>query len=172
MRDEWRARQQELEREIARLERAMWNRNGGDDRWSGANLTPEQIADRDAVMADPIYPVPEGPARDQMPNFMGWNRYEWSAAPEPLIDYFEMREAFDGWRGEFEALERDMDRLRQAHNAEVDRITAEHGEDTVRKVMGLPGERGTFHLLEEYRKDPTLSTYKGRGGRRRGGRNA
>ena len=35
----------------------------------------------------------------------GWERFEWTAAPDPLVDYFGMRTAVDGWRAELAALE-------------------------------------------------------------------
>ena len=65
----------------------------------GAVLTPEQIADRDAVMAD--HPPPEG---KRMPTFMGWSRSDWTYAPDPLVDYFGMRAAVDVWRREWDEL--------------------------------------------------------------------
>ena len=55
-------------------------------------LTPEQRADRDAVVSEPIWPVPAGTARDQMPTFMGRSRYDRSVAPEPPIDVSGVRE--------------------------------------------------------------------------------
>jgi hypothetical protein len=68
----------------------------------GTCLTPEQRADRNAVMADPIYPVPPPEARLQRPRFMGWTRYEWARAPEPLVEHFGMRQAWASWRREID----------------------------------------------------------------------
>lgn len=67
---------------------------------AAAGLTPEQIADRDAVMADPLWPTPTSNSHPQLPTFMGWSRYDWSAAPEALIDHFGMRAAWEVWRAE------------------------------------------------------------------------
>ena len=75
-------------------------------------MTPKQIADREAVMADPLYPVPEfgTPAREQMPRFMGWDRYEWSTVPPELAEHFGMRAAWEGWRAEQEAVKAELAR--------------------------------------------------------------
>jgi hypothetical protein len=73
---------------------------------AGGSLTPQQIAARDAVMAESLYPVPElgTTAREQMPRFMGWDRYEWSTAPAELAEHFGMRAAWEVWRAEQEAV--------------------------------------------------------------------
>lgn len=75
-------------------------------------MTPQQIAARDAVMADPLYPVPNlgAPAREQMPRFMGWDRYEWSASPAELAEHFGMRSAWEGWRTEQDAVKAQLAR--------------------------------------------------------------
>ena len=69
-------------------------------------LTPEQAADRAAVISEPLFPVPKGNARDQLPTFMGWNRYDWLAAPAPLVEHFGMVEAVAGWKAEMEEARR------------------------------------------------------------------
>lgn len=89
---------------------------------SAVALAPEQRADRDAVMSEPIWPVPERSAQDQMPTFMGWSRYDWSAAPMPLIEFFGMREARDGWDAERRAMDDDMARLSRARDGMAARI--------------------------------------------------
>ena len=82
-------------------------------------LTPEQAADRAAVISEPLFPVPKGDARDQMPTFMGWNRYDWSAAPAPLVEHFGMGKAVAGWKAEMEEA-----RGREAHLASPQRRSA------------------------------------------------
>ena len=69
---------------------------------AGVVLTPEQVADRDAVMAD--HQMSEGPARGLIPTFMGWNRSNWTNAPDAIVDHFGMREAVDVWRREWDEL--------------------------------------------------------------------
>ena len=129
---------------------------------AAGGLTPEQDADRRAVMAEPIYPVPEGAAADQMPTFMGWHRYDWSVAPRELVEFFDMQDAYDGWAAEKQAIEDQMDELRREHNAEVDAIVAEHGQEVCERAKC---GAGTLRLVREYRKDPTLAKFKT--GRRR-----
>ena len=104
------------------------------------HLTGEQIADRNAVMADPLYPVPAiGPMRDRLPTFMGWNRYDWSVAPEALIDHFEMRSAFEGWRAEHAEIDAARDRAEPQETA--DRLWPKFA---------------MRRLLDEIAQDPTL----------------
>lgn len=67
-----------------------------------AVLTPEQIADRDAVIAD--HPTPEGARHGKMPSFMGWNRPNCTFAPDAVVDYFGMRTAVDAWRRDWDEL--------------------------------------------------------------------
>jgi hypothetical protein len=69
---------------------------------AGVVLTPEQIAERYAVMAD--HSVSEDGARGPMPTFMGWNRSNWTNAPDPIVDHFGMRQAVDVWRREWDEL--------------------------------------------------------------------
>jgi hypothetical protein len=69
---------------------------------AGVVLTPEQIAERYAVMAD--HPMSEDGARGPMPTFMGWNRSNWTNAPDPIVDHFGMRQAVDVWRREWDEL--------------------------------------------------------------------
>lgn len=68
----------------------------------GKRLTPEQIAERSSVVTDPLYPIP--PVGEELPRFMGWTRYEWSEAPVELVDYFDLREAWDSWQAEKEGM--------------------------------------------------------------------
>jgi len=79
---------------------------------AGGSLTPKQIAARDAVISDPLYPVPELGTLgfEQLPRFMGWERYEWSAAPAELAEHFGMRAAWEGWRAEQEAVKAELAR--------------------------------------------------------------
>lgn len=127
-----------------------------------AALTAEQTEDRDAVIADPIYPVPALDQRDQMPRFMGWDRYEWAAVPEQLADYFGMRSAWEGWQDEREAIAaegRDNDAAMRARAA---RIIAECGTAAERFMESNRG--GLMALFSAYEKDPTLGgkSQKGR----------
>jgi len=119
---------------------------------AASGLTAEQRADRDAVMSEPLYPVPPPHARQQMPRFMGWERYDWSVAPEPLIDYFGMRAAWEGWRSEMDALRTDQDRISARLEGMAGRIIAECGDHAI-KILA---ERGRSALIAAYRADPTL----------------
>ena len=97
-------------------------------------------------------PVPQGAAQDQVPTFMGWSRYDWSAAPATLIDFFGMRVARDGWDAERLALDEDMSRMSRERSLEADRIIAECGP-IARKIMQAGG---TMRLFREYQADPML----------------
>jgi len=122
-------------------------------RGDGAKvLTAEQIADRDAVMADPIWPVPTGAAKDQMPRFLGWTRYEWSAAPEPMIDHFGMRDAWEGWQSERAEMQSRLNAINAASTTRAEAIVAEHG-DRARVIIREGGQRALFRA---YEADPTL----------------
>jgi len=124
-------------------------------------LSAEQTADRDAVMDGPIYPVPKDTS--QLPTFMGWNRYDWSYAPEALIDHFGMRSAFEGWQEEKRLLAEESDAIRQRHQAIVQEIEAEHGKEICERAKeGC----GTLRLLDNYRKDRSLAAFRGKKGRR------
>ena len=117
-----------------------------------AALTAEQRADRNAMMSEPLWPVPTGSARDQMPTFMGWNRYDWSVAPAPMTDFFGLRKARDGWDGERDAMQSRMDQISRERQHKADRIVAECG-DVARRIMQ---EGGILRLFQEYEADPTL----------------
>lgn len=67
-----------------------------------AVLTPEQIAERDAVIAEGRRR--QGGGRGKMPTFMGWNRADWTHAPDPVVDHFGMRAAVDAWRRDWDEL--------------------------------------------------------------------
>ncbi len=115
-------------------------------------LTAEQIADRDAVMSEPLYPVPSAHARLQMPRFMGWERYEWSAGPEALVDHFGMRAAWDGWQAEQAAMEARTQDLHDRVQARADGIVAACGE-TAGEILR---QGGAVALFRAYEADPTL----------------
>lgn len=119
---------------------------------AGSALTPEQIAERDAVAADPIYPVPPRDARAQMPRFMGWERYEWSEAPLPLIEFFGLRVAWEGWQAEKSEMDWKIAEISRAHEERAAKIIAECG-DVARQIMNREGTRGLFR---RYEADPTL----------------
>ncbi len=115
-------------------------------------LTAEQTADRDAVMSEPLYPVPPAHARLQMPRFMGWERYEWSAAPKALVDHFGMRAAWDGWQAEQAAMEARTQDLHDRVQARADGIVAECGE-VANEILR---QGGAVALFRAYEADPTL----------------
>ena len=117
-----------------------------------AALSAEERAARDAVMSEPIWPTPTGAARDQMPTFMEWNRYDWSAAPMALINFFGMRAAREGWDAESVAMQAAMDKASKAREGEAERIIAECGP-IAREIMR---EGGRMRLFREYQADPTL----------------
>jgi hypothetical protein len=126
----------------------------------GSCLTPEQIADRDAVMAEPLYPVPPRDRQNQIPTFMGWNRYEWSAAPEALINHFGMRTAWESWRAEKDEMQAQVSAGHARSVAHFEAVLAgltpaarERAED-----MMKGGSRGIFYVLDEIAKDPALGT--------------
>ncbi len=119
---------------------------------AAVGLTPEQCADRDAVMAEPLYPVPPVDRRAQMPRFMGWERYEWAAAPEPLIDHFGMRAAWEGWQAEKGAMKAQEDHVYAYREGEAGRIIAECGDAAIR----ILSEGGRLALFRAYESDPTL----------------
>lgn len=123
---------------------------------TATGLTREQVAARDAVMAEPLYPVPSQGARAHMVRFMGWERYEWSVAPEPLVDFFGMRSAWEGWKREMQALTKKQDTLFAHRSAEADRIVAECGEP----ALALLRTGGQSALFRAYRDDPTLRIKK------------
>jgi len=119
---------------------------------AASGLTAEQRADRDAVMSEPLYPVPPPHARQQMPRFMGWERYDWSAAPEPLIDHFGMRAAWEGWRSEMDAIRSDQDRIFAHLEGLAGRIIAECGD----RAIEILDRDGRSALIAAYDADPTL----------------
>lgn len=119
---------------------------------SGCGLTPEQIADRDAVMAEPIWPVPKGAQRDQMPRFLGWSRYEWSEAPLPLIEFLGMQPAWEGWRAEKVAMEKAMHETGARLEERANAICAEVG-DAAREIRS---KHGSIGLISRYEADSTL----------------
>ncbi len=119
---------------------------------TGDGLTPEQIADRDAVMSEPLYPMPSARARLQMPRFMGWERYEWSAAPKALVEHFGMRTAWDGWQAEQAAMQVKMQDLHDGVQARAERIVAECGE----AASEILRQGGAVALFRAYEADPTL----------------
>jgi len=128
-----------------------------------AVLTAEQAEDRDAVMADPIYPVPASDQRDQVPRFMGWDRYEWSVVPEQLADYFGMRPAWEGWQHEREVIAAKGRDDNAAMSARAARIIAECGTAAERFMESNRG--GLMALFSAHEKDPTLGS-KSQKGRR------
>ena len=119
---------------------------------TGVGLTSEQIADRDAVMSEPLYPVPSVHARLQMPRFMDWERYEWSAAPKALVDHFGMRAAWDGWQAEQAAMEAKMQDQHESARVRAVQIVAECGE----VASEILRQGGAVALFRAYEADPTL----------------
>ena len=67
---------------------------------AGRGLTPEQIADREAVASDRRWPVPPPGACDQIPQFLGWSRYDWSLAPHELVAFLGLEDAWNQWKAE------------------------------------------------------------------------
>jgi hypothetical protein len=128
----------------------------------GDHLTPDEIADRDAVMADPIYPVPGIGLRDQLPTFMGWNRYEWSVASEALIDHFGMREAWDGWRAEKEKIQRQIHEQNVRADAHYKAVIADLIPAAQERATQMIGREGQHGVLAEIVKDASLGTKRKR----------
>lgn len=120
---------------------------------AASGLTAEQRADRDAIMSEPLYPVPPSHARQQMPCFMGWERYDWSAAPEPLIDHFGKRAAWEGWRSEMDVMRIDQDSISARGKGLAERIIAECGD----RAIEILARGGRSALLAAYDADPTLA---------------
>lgn len=121
-----------------------------------AGLTLEQIADRNAVMAEPIWPTPTGAAREQMPTFLGWNRYDWSEAPEAMIDHFGMREAWEGWTAEWVAMNAKQAEISERalkRTAKRAAAIVEEMGDRAREILHAGGHSA---LIREYERDPTL----------------
>ncbi len=65
-------------------------------------LTPQQIADRAAVASEAIYPVPR---HIDIPRFLGWSRYDWSATPEALVELVGLHDAWRAWQAERVAMD-------------------------------------------------------------------
>ena len=87
-----------------------------------------------------------------MPTFMCRSRYDWSAAPMPLIEFFGMRVARDGWDAERRAMDTEMTRISNENSSKADRIVAECGP-VAREIMQ---EGGTSRLFAMDAADPTL----------------
>jgi len=101
-------------------------------------------------MADPLYPVPPmGPRRDQIPTFMGWNRYEWSEAPEALIDHFGMRSAFRAWRAEKEKLQARMREQSAQFDAHWNEVMARLTPADREQAEQIAQRRGRYAALSE-----------------------
>lgn len=83
---------------------------------------------------------------------MGWERYDWSAAPEPLIDHFGKRAAWEGWRSEMDAMRIDQDPISARGEGLAGRIIAECGD----RAIEILARGGRSALLAAYDADPTL----------------
>ncbi len=123
---------------------------------AASGLTAERCAARDAVMAEPLYPVPPVDRRAQMPRFKGWERYEWSEAPAPLIDHFGMRAAWEGWQAEKGAMKAHQDHVYAYGEGEAGRIIAECGDAAIQ----ILSEGGRMALFRAYGAYPTLGRKK------------
>ncbi len=118
----------------------------------GPNLTPEQVSDRNAVASEPLWPMPQDMARDQMPRFLGWTRYEWSVAPAALVGFFSLNGAWHGWKAEEAEMRRKCMEASARWSEYVARIRAETGRtgEAIRIAKGAPA------LVRAYEADPTL----------------
>jgi hypothetical protein len=116
----------------------------------GACLTPEQVADRNAVASEPLHPVPSDIS--QVPTFMGWNRYEWASAPDALVEHFDLTDAVNGWRAERAQIDAQVRILSQRLEASANAIIEECGE----RAREIARERGYIGLISAYEKDPSL----------------
>jgi hypothetical protein len=66
---------------------------------SGTGLTPEQIADRGAVIACTALPLSAGD-RTRLPRFLGLDRDEWTRQPEQIAQIVGLGEAWTRWQDE------------------------------------------------------------------------
>ena len=111
---------------------------------SVGGLTAEQIFDRDAVAADPIWPVPRD--RSQIPRFLGWSRYDWSVAPRELVEHVGLVDAWEGWKAETEAMEAEQRRINEATRARAAEIIAECGD----KAKEVAAQYGLNRMFRDY----------------------
>ncbi len=103
-------------------------------------------------MAEPIWPILPKEQRAKAPSFMGWTAYEWSLVPKELIEYFEMRPAWEAWQAERAAISDRIERKMQDEICRKESIIAECGD----KARAILRERGLHALFEAYEADPTL----------------
>lgn len=109
-------------------------------------LTAEQISDRDAVASEPIWPVPNKKYQSQVPCFLGWNRYDWSAAPRELAEHVGLLDAWEGWKAEHEDMQAQMKRTSEIANQKVEAIRAECGDQVMQAYLN----RGSYKLISDY----------------------
>jgi hypothetical protein len=93
---------QELRDRVATLEAELAR--------GGLKLSASDLADREALEADFMFPFPED--RSTLPRFMGWDRLDWARAPDPIVRYFGLMETVTAWR---EGLDECADELPEVH---------------------------------------------------------
>jgi hypothetical protein len=138
IRQAWKRASQEQREEIA----AWFDEQMG----AAGALTPEQISDRAAVAAEPIWPVPPECERSQIPQFLGWTRYEWSTAPRELIEHVGLVDAWEGWNAEEADMQDQLRRNYAAQKQRVQEIIAECGDH----IRDAYCQRGTDALIRDY----------------------
>ncbi len=120
------------------------------------SLSIEQIEQRDAVMAEPIWPPIPKERGVKAPKFMGWTAHQWSLAPTELIEHFGMQTAWEAWQAERAAMGDHIERLMQEEIRRKERIVAECGD----RARAILCERGLHALFAAYEADPTLGGTK------------
>ncbi len=121
-------------------------------KMSNFSLSTEQIKQRDAVMAEPVWPILPRAQRMKAPTFMGWTAHQWSLAHKELIEHFGMQTAWEEWQAERAAMGDRIERMMQEEIRQKERIIAECGD----RARAILCERGLHALLRAYEADPTL----------------
>ena len=115
---------------------------------SAGGLTPQQINDRQVVMAASLFPIAPTAGGNPRPCFMGLSPSQWSKASDELVDYFGMREARARWNEEWQDYRVRVDRTR----ARAEQIIAS-GTPRAKKIAR---DHGNAVLCRAYDIDPKL----------------
>ncbi len=95
------AERQRRHRERLRVRLAETEQRGQVARDVTCGLSAGQQAARDLVVAGKLYPLPKN---QTAPLFLGWNRFEWTHAPDEVVKLCGMMPAVRKWRGEYDKL--------------------------------------------------------------------